>query len=235
MESKIFLNLVTEKLNSLETSEYIILNSDLKSHIPPCWLSVLHIYAFIDCFLFLYLVSFVCQSLISQSQQLQMSFVIIKIYLGFDFLWIHIDEDVFDLNHQILYMGQHEAATPTYKDQPYLCHCRTDTQTFPTCSTPLMKPGAPWCLASFGEQTDSFLLQGKTAWWRRHAVSRRRMWWCWPTSCRKSQKWHRRPGRTGNKLGKKRERKNEWNTLHNLTQSAEIHHHRKFKDLTYLW
>lgn len=101
----------------------------------------------------------------------------------------------------------------------YLYHCRTNRQTFPICSTPLMKPVVPWCLASFEEQTDSFPPLEKTEWWMTHGVSHKKMLWCWPTSCHRSQKWRRHLEKTGNKLGERGEHRGHESTPRRSNQN----------------
>lgn len=93
------------------------------------------------------------------------------------------------------------------RESVYLCRCHTDRQTSPTCNTPLGWWEGLWYRASSAEQTGLVRQLENWAWWRTHAASRRTTWWCSPTSCRRSQRWHILLWKIVSKL-KKEEEKN---------------------------
>lgn len=107
----------------------------------------------------------------------------------------------------------------------YLCRCHTDRQTSPTCNTPQGWWEGLWYQASSAEQTGWVRQLENWAWWRTRAASRRTTWWCSPTSCRRSQRWHKLLWKTVSKLKKRRRKKpvtatNIYNTAQNKQRDA---------------
>lgn len=77
------------------------------------------------------------------------------------------------------------------------CTCR---QTWSIHSVRSLPPEHPGAQAAAGSQTGSPFQWGRTEWWSRHAVPRRKTSACWPSSCRTGRWWRTRPWRTGSKL-----------------------------------
>lgn len=110
----------------------------------------------------------------------------------------------------------------SYNDSAYPVLCHRGTQTFPTCSR---SGGWGWLLsglAASGWQTAHLHLWGSWGWWRTCAGPHRTMSACSWTSGHRTQRWHKLPWKTVNRLRKTNKGVKIWNIMNTIKLSKYI-------------